>query len=127
MDTFRSSFATTAVRRIPLTRLFGSGIIKSRKFVERHTPWQFPDGGLVTEFPDEFEGDGIGAFLAFRECLASEQRDFMGQSMSGMPDLINSTGRNNRARFELPPQHCGRFYQEYRLAMVPHWRRPLSS
>jgi len=91
------------VDRDPLTRFFGSGIIKSRKFIERHTPGQLPDDGLVTEFPDEFEGDGVGAFLAFRECLAPEQRDFMGQSMSGVSDLINSTGRNHRARFELPP------------------------
>ena len=50
-----------------LSRLCGSGIINNRKFVERHAPWQLPDDGLITEFPDEFEGDGIGAFLAFRE------------------------------------------------------------
>jgi hypothetical protein len=86
-----------------LTRLCGSAIIENRKFVERYTPWQFPDDGLVTEFPDQFEGDGIGAFLAFGECLASEQRDFMRQSMSRVSHLINSTGGNSRTRLELPP------------------------
>jgi len=110
-----------------LTCPFRSGIIKSWKFVERHTPRQLPDDGLVTEFPDELERDGIGAFLAFWKCLAPQQRDFMGQSMSGVSDLINSTGRNHRARFELPAKHCGRFYQEYRLAMVSHSRTPLSN
>ena len=87
----------------PLTRFYRSGIINNGKFVERQTPWQLPDDGLVTEFPGEFEGDGIGAFLAFREYLTPEQRNFMGQSMSGVSNLINSTGRNHRARLELPP------------------------
>jgi len=110
-----------------LSRLCGSGIINNRKFVERHAPWQLPDDRLVTEFPDEPEGNGIGAFLAFRECLGPEQRDFMGQSMSGVSDLINSTGRNHHTRLELPPQHCGRFYQNYRLTITPKGPVPLSS
>ena len=96
-------FAKAERETASLARLCGSGIINNRKFVERHTPWQLPDDGLVTEFPGEFEGDGIGAFLAFRECFASEQRDFMGQSMTGVNDLINSAGRNQRPRLELPP------------------------
>jgi hypothetical protein len=110
-----------------LSRLCGSGIINNRKFVERHPPWQLPDDRLVTEFPDELEGNGIGAFLAFRECLGPEQRDFMGQSMSGVSDRINSTGRNHHPRLELPPQHCGRFYQNYRLTITPKDPGPLSS
>lgn len=86
-----------------LTGPCGSGIVKHRKLVESNTPWQFPDDGLVSEFPDEREGDGICAFLAFRECLAPNQRYFMRQSMSGVADLVNSAGRDNRARLELPP------------------------
>jgi hypothetical protein len=108
-----------------LTRLCGSRIIKNWKFIERQTPRQLPNDGLVTERPDKFEGYGVGAFLAFRECLAPEQRDFMGQAMSGVNDLINSTGRNHRARFEFPPKHCGKFYQEYRLASVHPRTKPV--
>jgi hypothetical protein len=86
-----------------LTRLCGSGIVKNRKFIERDTPCQLPDDGVVSELPDQPEGDGIGAFLAFRECLALDQRDLMRQAMSGVADPINSSGRDNRARLELPP------------------------